>query len=95
VGDVLTVDCQQSFIHASSRMAAAIGLEEYCVAEARDAALVTPKGREQDVKKIVDQLKRLKRDETILHRRGLIASGLIPFSAWPVIAPKIPLENLC
>ncbi len=68
-GDVLTVDCQQSFIHASSRLVAAIGLEGYCVVETRDAVLVTPKDRDQDVKKIVDQLKRLKRDETVLHRR--------------------------
>lgn len=68
-GDVLTVDCKQSLIHASSRLVAAIGLEGYCIVETRDAVLVAPKNRDQDVKKIVDQLKQQKRGESVLHRR--------------------------
>lgn len=68
-GDVLTVDCRQSFIHASSRLVAAIGLDDVCVVETRDAVLVTPKGRAQDVKRIIDQLKQQKRDESSLYRR--------------------------
>jgi mannose-1-phosphate guanylyltransferase/mannose-6-phosphate isomerase len=68
-GDVLTVDCRQSFVHASSRLVAAIGLEGYCVVETKDTVFVAPKDRDQDVKQIVDQLKQLNRQETVLHRR--------------------------
>ena len=68
-GDVLTVDCKQSLVHASSRLVAAIGLDGYCIVETKDAVLVTPKDRDQDVKKIVDQLKQQNRGESAVHRR--------------------------
>ena len=68
-GDVLTVDCKKNLIHASSRLVAAIGLEDCCIVETKDAVLVSPKNRDQDVKKIVEQLKLQNRDESILHRR--------------------------
>lgn len=68
-GDVLTVDCKQNLIHASSRLVAAIGLEDCCIVETKDAVLVSPKNRDQDVKKIVEQLKLQERDESVLHRR--------------------------
>ncbi len=68
-GDVLTIDCRQSFVHASSRLVTAIGLEGVCIVETKDAVLVAPKDQDQDVKKIVDQLKQLKREEVFLPRR--------------------------
>ena len=68
-GDVLTVDCSQNYFHSSSRLIAAIGLENHCIIETKDAVLVAPKHRDQDVKKIVEQLKKQDRGESMLHRR--------------------------
>jgi mannose-1-phosphate guanylyltransferase/mannose-6-phosphate isomerase len=48
---------------------AAVGLKDTVVVETADAVLVAAKDRVQDVKKIVDQLKKQGREEHLLHRR--------------------------
>ncbi|MBU0970665.1 MAG: mannose-1-phosphate guanylyltransferase/mannose-6-phosphate isomerase [Proteobacteria bacterium] len=67
-GDVLTQDVTDSYIHAESRLVAAVGLEKFVIVETSDAILVSPRDRVQDVKKIVLQLKAKKREESITHR---------------------------
>ncbi|MCP3940788.1 MAG: mannose-1-phosphate guanylyltransferase/mannose-6-phosphate isomerase [Desulfobacteraceae bacterium] len=68
-GDVLTRDVNNSYIHAQSRLVAAVGLEKFVVVETGDAVLVSPRDRVHDVKKIVLQLKADKRKESISHKR--------------------------
>ncbi len=68
-GDVLARDVRNCYLHASSRLVAAVGVEDHVVIETGDAVLVAPKDRVQDVKAIVEQLKRDSRDEALLHRR--------------------------
>lgn len=68
-GDVLTKDVRNCYLHASSRLVAAVGIEDHVVIETGDAVLVAHKDRVQDVKAIVDLLKRNNRDEALLHRR--------------------------
>jgi mannose-1-phosphate guanylyltransferase/mannose-1-phosphate guanylyltransferase/mannose-6-phosphate isomerase len=68
-GDVLTVDTKNSFIHASSKLVAVIGLQNLVVVETDDAVMIAAKDRVQDVKFIVDQLKSQKRSEAQLHRK--------------------------
>lgn len=68
-GDVLTQDVNDSYIHAESRLVAAVGLEKFVIVETSDAILVSPRDRVQDVKKIVLQLKAKKREESVTHRR--------------------------
>jgi mannose-1-phosphate guanylyltransferase/mannose-1-phosphate guanylyltransferase/mannose-6-phosphate isomerase len=68
-GDVLTVDTENSFIHAGSKLVAVIGLQNLVVVETDDAVMVAAKDRVQDVKFIVDQLKKLKRSEAQVHRK--------------------------
>ncbi|WP_022668344.1 mannose-1-phosphate guanylyltransferase/mannose-6-phosphate isomerase [Desulfospira joergensenii] len=68
-GDVLIHDVADSYIHAGSRLVAAVGLEKFVIVETRDAVLVSPRDRVQDVKKIVNQLKAQKREEAISHSR--------------------------
>ena len=68
-GDVLTQDVTDSYIHAESRLVAAVGLEKFVIVETSDAILVSPRDRVQDVKKIVLQLKAKKREESVTHRR--------------------------
>lgn len=68
-GDVLTHDVQNSFIHASSRLVAAVGLDKHVIVETSDAVLVAAKEKVQDVKVIVEQLKKEGRNEALNHRR--------------------------
>jgi mannose-1-phosphate guanylyltransferase/mannose-6-phosphate isomerase len=68
-GDVLTKDVRNCYLHASTRLLAAVGVEDHVVVETGDAVLVARKDRVQDVKAIVEQLKLHRRDEALLHRR--------------------------
>ncbi len=66
-GDVVEEDCSGCFIHASSRLVAAVGMQDHVIVETADAVLVTPRDRAQDVKKIVNKLQQAKRDEVDIH----------------------------
>ncbi len=68
-GDVLDIDCRNSFFHGSSRLVAGVGLQDTIIVETADAVLVADKNRVQDVKRIVEQLKTAGREEHLLHRR--------------------------
>ena len=68
-GDVLTLDVKNSYLKATHRMIAAVGLENHIVIETSDAILISPLDRVQEVKKLVDQLKSDKRSEAFLHRK--------------------------
>jgi mannose-1-phosphate guanylyltransferase / mannose-6-phosphate isomerase len=68
-GDVLLHDVQNSYIHATSRLVTAVGLEDHIIVETSDAVLVATKDRVQDVKLLVEQLKKTERDEAVIHRR--------------------------
>ena len=68
-GDVLTHVVTNSYLKATHRMIAAVGLENHIVIETSDAVLISPRDRAQEVKQFVDQLKSSKRSEAILHRK--------------------------
>lgn len=68
VGDVLTADSHGNYLQSTSRLVATVGLEDHVVVETKDAVLVAPKNRVQDVKLLVAQLKKQGRYETSLHR---------------------------
>lgn len=68
IGDVLTENTQGCYLHSTSRLVATVGLRDHIVVETKDAVLVAPKDRVQDVKAIVNKLKEQGRYETTLHR---------------------------
>lgn len=68
-GDVLTHELTNSYIHAEERMIAVIGMDNCVVVETADAVLVADKSHSQDVKEIVNQLKKSGREEALLHQR--------------------------
>ena len=68
LGDVLTADTHGCYLQSTSRLVAAVGLTDHVVVETKDAVLVAPKNRVQDVKELVNQLKKQGRYETSLHR---------------------------
>jgi mannose-1-phosphate guanylyltransferase/mannose-6-phosphate isomerase len=68
IGDVLIDDTSGCYLQSTSRLVAAVGLRDHVVVETKDAVLVAPKDRVQDVKNLVAQLKQQGRYETSLHR---------------------------
>lgn len=68
LGDVLTEDTHGCYLQSTSRLVATVGLKDHVVVETKDAVLVAPKDRVQDVKALVNQLKKQGRYETSLHR---------------------------
>jgi mannose-1-phosphate guanylyltransferase / mannose-6-phosphate isomerase len=68
-GDVLTTQCRNTLVHASSRLVALVGLEDVIVVETADAVLVAERSRSQDVKRIVSELGARRREEQALHRK--------------------------
>jgi mannose-1-phosphate guanylyltransferase/mannose-6-phosphate isomerase len=69
VGDAIVNDSRNTLVHASSRLVAAVGLDNVVVVETPDAVLVADRERSQDVKKIVAQLGAEQRGEHALHRK--------------------------
>lgn len=57
-GDVIALDCTDTYLHTDGPLIAGIGLENLIVIATNDSVLVLPKDRAQDVKKIVAQLKK-------------------------------------
>jgi mannose-1-phosphate guanylyltransferase/mannose-6-phosphate isomerase len=68
IGDVLTADTNDCYLQSTSRLVATVGLKNHVVVETKDAVLVAPKNRVQDVKELVNKLKKQSRSETSLHR---------------------------
>lgn len=68
-GDVLTTDCKNTLVHATSRLVSLVGVKSLIVVETSDAVLVADKTCSQDVKKIVTQLQKSKREEHTVHRK--------------------------
>ncbi len=67
-GDVISEDSNGCYLYSESRLVAAVGLTDHVVVETKDAVLVAPKNRVQDVKKLVARLKEAGRYEHSLHR---------------------------
>ena len=67
-GDVLVEDSNNCYLYSESRLVAAVGLQDHVVVETKDAVLVAPKNRVQDVKTLVGKLKEMGRYEHSLHR---------------------------
>ena len=57
-GNVTALDCRNTLVWANERLVAAVGVQDMIVIDTPDALLVCPKHRSQDVKKLVEMLKR-------------------------------------
>jgi hypothetical protein len=55
------VDTHGSLVFGDKRLVAAIGLEDMIIVDTEDALLVCPRSRAQDVKKVVDALRRARK----------------------------------
>jgi mannose-1-phosphate guanylyltransferase/mannose-6-phosphate isomerase len=67
VGRVVDLESRRSIVYADRRLVATIGLTDMVVVDTPDATLVCPKSRAQDVKQLVDILKRQNAPEHLEH----------------------------
>ena len=68
IGHVLDKDSKNSFVYASSKLVATIGLEDTVVIETEDAILACPQNRTQDVKELYETLKQQNDDTHSIHK---------------------------
>ncbi len=65
-GESILIDCKKSFVSAQSgRLVACLGLKNCLVVDTPEALLVADLGRSQEVRKIVEQLKRTQKEELL------------------------------
>lgn len=67
-GDVLAISTTNSLVHAEHKLVATVGVDNLVVVETKDAVLVVHKDKVQDVKKVVDAIKKDGRHEHMNHR---------------------------
>jgi mannose-1-phosphate guanylyltransferase len=70
-GDVILTGVNNSYVNSEQRLIAVIGLDDVIVVETKDAILVAAKDKVQNIKSVVNQLKREKRPEFEFHREVL------------------------
>jgi len=67
-GNLVDVGSENSILIACDRVMATIGLKDMVVVDTPDATLVSPKEMVQEVRKVVEILKRNQREEHVIHR---------------------------
>lgn len=68
-GDVHAIDSKNNVLIAEHRVLATVGLENIIAVETADAVLVAHKDHSQDIKKIVEELKKQNKTQYQTHRR--------------------------
>lgn len=66
-GNVIDVGSRNSIVYAGKRLVATVGLDNIVIVDTPDATLVCHKDRAQDVRKVVEELKKKGADELIEH----------------------------
>lgn len=64
IGDVVAIDCENSYIRSDRRLLSVIGLKNLAVVSTPDATFIAPVARSQHVRTIIDQLEKSGRLET-------------------------------
>jgi mannose-1-phosphate guanylyltransferase/mannose-6-phosphate isomerase len=67
-GNTIDLGSKDSIVFSGERVVATIGLKDMVVVDTPDATLVAPKEKVQEVRKVVEVLKRNHREEHLLHK---------------------------
>lgn len=67
-GDVIAQQTTNSYIHSQNKLIATVGVDNLVIIDTPDAVLVANKNKVQEVKQIVEQLKKEQRSEAVIHR---------------------------
>jgi mannose-1-phosphate guanylyltransferase/mannose-6-phosphate isomerase len=68
VGDVIGLNSANNYIHAEHKLVATLGVKDLVIVDTKDALLVAHKDDVEDVKQLVEILKKQQRSEYIHHR---------------------------
>lgn len=68
LGEAIFVDSTNTFVQSEGRLVATVGINDVMIIDTADALLVAHPDKSQDVKKVVDQLKKDGHDAFKLHR---------------------------
>jgi mannose-1-phosphate guanylyltransferase/mannose-6-phosphate isomerase len=68
-GDVQLQDTRGSLVFGERRLVATLGVEDLIIVDSDDALLVADRARSQEVREVVEDLKRANRSEHLSHRR--------------------------
>jgi mannose-1-phosphate guanylyltransferase/mannose-6-phosphate isomerase len=74
-GDVISIDTRNSYVRASGKLVAVVGMDDVVVVDTDDALLITTRDQAQQVKQIVKKLETIKRRELTQHMRNQMAWG--------------------
>jgi len=68
VGDVIGLNSTNNYIHAEHKLVSTLGVKDLVIVDTKDALLVAHKNDVEDVKQLVEILKKQQRSEYIHHR---------------------------
>ena len=68
-GDVITENVKDTYAFSTSRLVSIVGVSDLIIVDTKDALLVTNKNDSQNIKNIVNKLKKHNRSETEHHRK--------------------------
>lgn len=68
IGDIIAVDSYDNYLHSSHKLVAAIGVNNLAVIETKDAILISDKNKSQDIKLLINEMKKAGRSELLSHR---------------------------
>lgn len=68
LGDIVSYDSHNCYVNSTDKLVATVGLEDIVVVNTKDAVLVATKDKVQNVKQIVETLKKQNRTEYYNHR---------------------------
>lgn len=63
--DVVSIDASGNLVHAAGKTVALVGVSDLIVVDTGDALIILPRSRAEDVKQVVDELARRKRDDVL------------------------------
>lgn len=69
-GDVIAINSTNNYIRAENKLVTTVGVNELVIIETKDAVLVMDKNQCQQVKQVIEQLKKNKRNEHQVHRQS-------------------------
>lgn len=67
-GQVVLVDTRETFIQGGERLVAAVGVDNLVIVDTGDAVLVAARDRAQEVKSVVEHLRKTDHDSAVYHR---------------------------
>ncbi len=76
-GDVIAIDSQKNYVYSESVLVATVGVEDLVIVQTADAVLVAHRDQVQNVKKVVEIIKKEGRQEHYTHRDVYRPWGLL------------------